>query len=109
MDLPGKTRVRLTRAAVTAHPLEFEVSRGRTSQLQGVSCRRSSYVEWPLSYTVFDTRTTDICLWGSQPLVASLSWAFSVFRGAGACGVAKAICKKIFFPLGSVLLDLIIK
>ena len=33
----------------------------------------------------------------SQPLVASLSCVFSVFRGAGCCGVAKTIYKQFCF------------
>ena len=32
---------------------------------------------------------------------------FLVFRGAGACGFAKATYKQIFFPIGPVLLVLI--
>ena len=38
-EIPSaSTRVRHTRAAAAAHPLEFEVSRCRTSHLRGVSC-----------------------------------------------------------------------
>ena len=58
----------------------------------------------------------------SQPLVPSPICVFSVFRDAGACGVAKAIYEQLsfshffylrfyveaFFPLGSVPLILII-
>ena len=47
-----------------------------------------------LPYTVFDTGTLNVFKEISQPLVASLF--FSVFRGAGAYGVAKEICKHYF-------------
>ena len=62
-----------------------------------------------LPYSVFDTGTLDefkgsVNRWLLHRVVFS-----SVFRGAGACGVPKAVHKQLlFFPLGPVLLVLII-
>ena len=59
-ELPSAaTRVRHSRAASTAHPLEFEVSRCRTSQF--VRCFLPAQIRmWnDLPCTVFDTRTLD--------------------------------------------------
>ena len=75
-----------TCAAAAAHPLEFEVSRCRTSKFAGCF----------FSLNVFDTRTLD----GFKGAVNRwlLPWVcFSVFRGAGACWIVLAIYKHFYF------------
>ena len=58
-ELPfASTRVRHTRAAAVAHPLEFEVSRFRTSQFAR-SFLPAQVRMWNDLYTVFDTGTLD--------------------------------------------------
>ena len=71
-------RVRLTRAAAAAHPLEFKVSRCRTSQF--ANCFLSSQVRtWnDLPYTVFDTGMLD-GFKGTEPSVASMGCVFFSF------------------------------
>ena len=55
--LHASVRVRHTRAAVSDHPLEFEVSRCRTSQFAGCFLPAQTRVWNDLPYTVFDTET----------------------------------------------------
>ena len=89
-------RVRHTWTAAAAYPLEFEVS----------SCRTSKFARWFLSAqtrvwndlpcTVFDTGTLDGFMGAANRWL--LPWVcFWVFRGAGACGAAKAIYKQFCF------------
>ena len=97
------------RATTAAHPLDFEVSRCRTSQFARCFSRAQTSVWNDLSYTVFDTGTLD----GVKGVVNRWlhPWVcFSVFRAADATGVAKAIYKQFGFPylIGPVLLVLII-
>ena len=55
-ELPtASTRVRHNRAAAAAHPLEFEVSRCRTSQFARCVLSAQTRVWNDLPYTVFDT------------------------------------------------------
>ena len=82
-------------AASAAHPLVFELSRCRTFQFVIVSCRPR--FECGLTFTT-------LCLtperWtGSrvQSTVGCFLEFTSVFRGAGACGVAKATFKLLCF------------
>ena len=59
-ELPSASvRVRHSRAAAAAHPLEFEVSRCRTSQFARCFLPAKVRVWNDLSYTVFDTGTLD--------------------------------------------------
>ena len=59
-ELPSASvRVRHTRAAAAAHPLEFEVSRCRTYQLARRFLPAQTRVWNDLPYTVFDTGTLD--------------------------------------------------
>ena len=53
----ASVRVRHTRAADAAHPLEFEVSRSRTSQFPSCFLSPQTRVWNDLPYTVFDTGT----------------------------------------------------
>ena len=59
-ELPSASfRVRHTQAAAAAHPLEFEVSRCRTSQFSRCFLPAQTRVWNYLPYTVFDTGTLD--------------------------------------------------
>ena len=58
-ELPSASnRVRLIRAAATAHPLEFEVSRCRTSQFTRCFLPALVRMSNDPPYTVFDTGTS---------------------------------------------------
>ena len=71
-ELPSaSTRVRHTRAAAAAHPLEFEVSRCRTCKYDRSFLPAQVRMWNGLPYTVFDTEKLDG--FKGQPLVASLS------------------------------------
>ena len=60
-ELPSaSTRVRQTWAAVAAHPLEFEVSRCRTSQFARSFLPAQVRIWNDLPFTVFDTGTLDV-------------------------------------------------
>ena len=96
--LSAFTRVRHTRSPAGAHPLQFEVS--RSSRSQCARCFLLAQVQmWnDLPYSEFDTGMLEgfkgaVNCW----LLAWIIVLSSVFRGAGACGVAKAI-HKYFFP-----------
>ena len=97
-ELPSASaRVRHTRAAAAAHPLEFEVWRCRTSQFARCFLPAQTRVWNDLPYTSFDTGTLD----GFKGAVNRwlLPWVyFSVFRGAGACGVAYAFISNFVVP-----------
>ena len=85
------------RAAAAAHPLEFEVSRCRTSQIARSFQAAKVRMRDNLSYTVFDTETLD---WFKSVVNRwLLPWVVfsSVFRSAGACGLAKAVYKQLSF------------
>ena len=56
---PASTSVRLSRAAAVAHPLEFEVSRCRTSQFARSFLPAQVRMWNDLPNVVFDTRTLD--------------------------------------------------
>ena len=93
---PASVRVQHTRAAAAAHLLEIGVSRCRTSQFVRCFLPAQTRVWNDLPYTVFDSGTLD----GFKGAVNRwlLPWVcFSVFRGAGACGVAKEIYKQLCF------------
>ena len=83
------------RAAAAAHPLEYKVSRCITSQFERCFLPAQVRMWNDLPYTVFDTGT----LFGFNGSVSRclLPWVLysSLFRGAGACGVAKAIDDKL--------------
>ena len=87
-ELPSSSiRVRYTLAAASAHPLEFEVSRCRTSQFARRFLPGQTRVSNDLPYAVFDTGALD----GFKGAVNR--WLLpgvcvSVFRGSGVCGVA---------------------
>ena len=90
-----------TWAAAAAHQFDFEVSRCRTSQLARCFLQAPVRMCNDIPYTVFHTVTYN----GYKGAVNSWlhPWVvfFSVFRGAGACGIGKAIYNTIlFFPLG---------
>ena len=93
--LSASTRVRRNRAAAAAHPLEFEESRCRKSQFARSSLPAQVRLWNDLPYTEFDTGTLDGFKGGVNRWL--LPWVMfpSVFRGAGACGVAKAIYKQL--------------
>ena len=99
-ELPSaSTRVRHTRAAVAVHPLEFEVSRCRTSQFARRFLQAQVRTWNDLPYTAFDTGTLDgfkgaVNRWLLPKVVFT-----SVFRGAGVSGVAKVIYKQLCFCL----------
>ena len=80
-----------TRAAAAAHSLEFEISWCRMSQLARHFLPAQTCVWNDLYYAVFCTGT----LIGFKEAVNRwlLPWVVSVFRGVGACGVAKCISK----------------
>ena len=83
-QLPSaSTRVRHTRAAVAARPLEFEVSRCRTCQIARYFLPAHFRMWNYLLYTVFDTLTL-VGFKSAVPLVASLNCVFFL-RGAGVC------------------------
>ena len=77
--------------------LEFEVSRCRTSKFARCFLPAQVRMHNDFPYTMFDTRTLD----GFKGAVNHwlLPWVMfsSVFRGAGACGVAKATYKQLCF------------
>ena len=79
--------VRHTRAATAAHPLEFEVSRCRTSKFAMCFLPAQTSVWNDLPYTWFDTGTLDG--FREQSIVGCfLEFVFQFFRGAGTFGVA---------------------
>ena len=93
----ASTRVRNTRAAAAAHPLEFELSRCRTSQIAWSFLPAPVRLWNDLPYTVFDTQTLDefkgaVNRWLLPGVVFS-----SVFCGSGACVVARAIFNQLWF------------
>ena len=94
----ASTWFRQTRTAAAAHPLEFEVRRCRTSQFARSFLPAQVRLWDDLPITVFDTGTLN----GYKSVVNRwlLPWIVfsSVFRGAGACGVAKAIYNQLVFP-----------
>ena len=59
LDMLNSVRVRHNRAAAAAHPLEFEVSRCRTSQFARCFLPAQTRVRNNRPYTVFDTGTLD--------------------------------------------------
>ena len=67
-ELPSaSTRVRHTRAAAATHPLEFEVSRCRTSQFAG------------------SLLPTQVCLWNELPDTVFDTGMLDGFKGAVNC------------------------
>ena len=93
----ASTWVQHTQVATTALPLEFEVSWCRTPQIcKMFPAGPGSNVKWPSLHWVWHWNTGWV-QGGSQLLVASPSCVFSVFCGADACGVAKAIYKQLCF------------
>ena len=87
-ELPSASvRVRHTRPEAAAHPLEFEVSRCRTSQFERCFLPAQTRVWNYLPYTVFDTGTLDRFK-GAVNLWLLPEFVFQVFCDAGACGVA---------------------
>ena len=104
------TRVRHFRAAAVAHPLEFEVTRVRTSQL---ICKVfPSIPRLVCGITSFPTLCLTPERWIGLRVQSTVSsfpeLCFSVFRGVSACGVEEAIFKNVVFPTCSWILDLII-
>ena len=85
------SRVRQTRATAAAHPLEFEVSRCRTSQFARSFLPAQIRMWNDLPYTEFDSGTLE----GFKGAV--YHWLLPRVR-AGACEVAKAICKQHYCP-----------
>ena len=97
-ELPSaSTRVRHSRAAAAAHPLEFEVSRCRTSQCARSFLPAQVRMRNDLPYSVFDTGTLDGFKGAVNRWLLPFVVFSSVFRGAGACSVAKTIYKKLCF------------
>ena len=93
---------------ISDYPLEFEASRCITSQFARCFLLAEVRMWNNLPYTAFDIRTLDgfICAVNRWLLL----WVLfsSVFRGAGPCGVTKAIYKQFCVLFGPVLLVLII-
>ena len=91
-ELPSASTIaRHTRASAAAHPLELEGTRCRTLKFSRCFLPTQFRMWNDLPYTVFDTRTLDefkgaVNRWLIPWVVFS-----SVFPGAGACWVAKAI------------------
>ena len=65
--------------------------------VQGVSCRPRFVCGMAISYTVLDTRMSDGFKEAVNRSLFPLVMFFSIFSGAGACGVAKAIYKQFWF------------
>ena len=86
-ELPSASvRVWHTRAVAAAHPLEFEVWRCRMSQFARCFLPAQTHVLNNLPFTVFDTGMFDGFMGAVNCWL--LHWVcFSVFCGAGACGV----------------------
>ena len=82
--------------SAAAHPLEFEVSRCRTSWFTKCLLPAHTRVWNDLPYIVFDTVTLDEFKGAVNRWLLADLW-FSVFRGSGACGVAKAFYKQFCF------------
>ena len=97
-ELPSASvRVRQTRAAAAAHPLEFEVSRCRTSQFARCFLPAQTRVWNDLPYTVFDTRTLDEFKWEVDRWL--LSWFFFLFSVAQVLvGLRKKFINNFVFP-----------
>ena len=91
-ELPSAyTRVRHTRAAAAAHPLEFEVSRCRTSEF--ARCLVPYQVRMWNPYTVFDTGTLDVFKGAVNRWLLPWVMFFFSFRDAHACGANhKQLC-----------------
>ena len=85
-DLPSASvRVQHTQqVAVAAHPLEFEVSRCRTSQFARCVLPAKTCVWNDLPYTAFDTGTLDEFK-GAVNRWLLPEFVFPFFRGTGAC------------------------
>ena len=108
-ELPSPSvRGRHSWAAAAAHPLELEVSRCRTSQFARCFLPAQTRVWNVLSYTVFDTGMFDefkgaVNCW---MLPCSLFFCFPWRRCLWGC--VSNLWRILFFPLGPVLLVLII-
>ena len=106
-ELPSvSVRVRQNRAAAAAHPLEFEVSRCRTSQFARCFLSAQARVWNDLPCTLFDTRTLD-GFKGAQSLVILYIPEFVFQFFVAQVHVAKVIYKQFCFShLGLCLLVL---
>ena len=109
--LPASTRVRHTRAVAAAHPLEFEISRCRTSQFARSFLTAQVRMWNDLPYTVFDTGTLD----GNSRMQSTVGCfpelCFSFFsfpRRWCLWGCESNLYTTLFFSFGPVLLVLII-
>ena len=106
----ASTTFRHTRGAATAHPLEFEVQRSRTSKFPRCFLPAKVRMWNDLLYNTVFVTCTHYGFKGAVNL-SLLPWVIfsSVLHVAGACGVAKATYKQLcFFAVGPVLLALII-
>ena len=108
---PAAPRVRYTRTAAAAHPLEFEVSWCRTSNFARSFLPAQVRTWKDLPYTVSYAETLDASVQGCcQPLVASLSCVFFSFPWCRSLwGWESNLWTTLFFPLLPVLLILIIR
>ena len=86
-------------AAAAAHPIEFEVSRCRTSQFARCFLPAQTRVWNDLQYTVFDTGKLDgFSGESSQSLVASLSLLFSFSMAQMHVRLRKQFMNNFVFP-----------
>ena len=87
-ELPSpSTRVRHALAAAAAHPLNFEVSRCRTSIFKRCFLPAQARMWNILTFTLFDTGRLD-GFKGTVNIGCLPELCFSVFGGASACGNA---------------------
>ena len=90
---PTSTRVRHTRATAAVHPLEFEVSRCRTSQFAKVF--PAGFNDLQYSFWHLKAGLVQEC---SQPLAASLSCVFQFYVAQVLAGLRKQFINNFVFP-----------
>ena len=89
IELPSPSTVRNARAASVAHPIEFELSRRRTSQFTRSLLPAQVRMWNDFPYTVVDTKTLD----GFKGAVNR--WLLPLVVLSGACVFAKDIYKQL--------------
>ena len=89
----------ITEQPLAAHPLEFEVSRGRMSQFVRRSLLAQVCLWNDLPYTVLDTGAFDMVFMGIVNRWLLRIVFLSVFRGVFACELTNAIHRQFCFSL----------